>query len=376
MSGLLPDIDPNGLLEYSVVFSDRSLNHMSEQFQLVMRDISSSLKEVYQADGVAVVPGGGTYAMEAVARQLATAANCLIVRNGWFSYRWSQILDTGSIAQHQTVLKAQAVNDEPQSPYQPASINELVTTIQTQRPDIVFAPHVETSAGLLLPDDYLKKVAEAVREVDGLFVLDCIASGALWVDMKQLGIDVLISAPQKGWSSTPGAGLVMMSERAIDRVKETTSSSFACNLKQWYHIMQAYEQGGHAYHATLPTDALKQFRDVMIETQNWGLDAAQSHQVDLGQQVRQLLEEYGFPSVAASGYQAPSVVVSYTDDPQIHDGTKFKKAGIQIAKGVPLACDESDQFQTFRVGLFGLDKLQDIAGTIDRLRSALSNFHR
>jgi aspartate aminotransferase-like enzyme len=374
MPGLLPDIDPDGLLEYSVVFSDRSLNHMSQQFQRVMRDISGLLKQVYQADGVAVIPGGGTYAMEAVARQLATDQQCLILRNGWFSYRWSQILETGSIAQQQTVLKATPITEDSQSPYQPAAIDKVVDTIKTQRPDIVFAPHVETSAGMLLPDSYLKKVSEAVRDVDSLFVLDSIASGALWVDMKALGVDVLLSAPQKGWSSTPGAGLVMMSDRALSRMQASSSTSFACDLKQWYHIMQAYEQGGHAYHATMPTDALKQFRDVMLETQDLGFETARSRQIELGHEVRQLLEENGFPSAAAEGYQAPGVVVCYTQDPQIHNGSKFKQAGIQIAKGVPLACDEPESFQTFRIGLFGLDKLKDMEGSVERLRTAISNF--
>lgn len=372
MPGLLPDVDPEGLLEYSVVFTDRSLNHMSQTFQQVMRDISSTLKSVYNADGVAVIPGGGTYGMEAVARQFATDQKCLVIRNGWFSFRWSQILDMGNIAASTTVLKAQLGSDESQAAFAPAAIDDVVAAIAAEKPSMVFAPHVETASGMLLPDDYIKAVADAVHAVGGMFVLDCIASGCLWVDMKALGVDVLISAPQKGWSASPCAGLVMMNETAMQRLEETTSSSFACDLKKWTQIMQAYENGGHAYHATMPTDALTKFRDTMKEVEGLGFDTVKAQQLELGQRVRQLLADKGYRSVAAKGFEAPGVVVSYTADADIHTGKKFLAQGLQVAAGVPLQCDEPADYQTFRIGLFGLDKLADIDRAVARLEEALS----
>ncbi len=372
MPGLLPDVDPEGLLEYSVVFTDRSLNHMSQTFQQVMRDISSTLKSVYNADGVAVIPGGGTYGMEAVARQFATDQKCLVIRNGWFSFRWSQILDMGNIAASTTVLKAQLGSDESQAAFAPAAIDDVVAAIAAEKPTMVFAPHVETASGMLLPDDYIKAVADAVHAVGGMFVLDCIASGCLWVDMKALGVDVLISAPQKGWSASPCAGLVMMNETAMQRLEETTSSSFACDLKKWTQIMQAYENGGHAYHATMPTDALTKFRDTMKEVEGLGFDTVKAQQLELGQRVRQLLADKGYRSVAAKGFEAPGVVVSYTADADIHTGKKFLAQGLQVAAGVPLQCDEPADYQTFRIGLFGLDKLADIDRAVARLEEALS----
>lgn len=371
MSALLPDVDPDGLLEYSVVFTDRSLNHMSAAFQQVMRDISAVLKKVYQADHVALVPGGGTYGMEAVARQFATGKNTLVLRNGWFSYRWTQIFDVGSIPATSTVLKARPVAGDAQAPFAPAPIEEVVATIRTQRPDLVFAPHVETASGMLLPDDYLRAVADAVHEVGGLFVLDSIASGTLWVDMKACGVDILISAPQKGWSASPSAAMVMLNQRARERIDATTSTSFAIDLKKWLQIMEAYENGSHAYHATLPTDALARLRDVMKETEAFGFDKLRNAQLELGQRVRALLEARGIRSVAAAGFQAPGVVVSYTDDDGIKSGDKFIAAGLQTASGVPLQCDEPADFSTFRIGLFGLDKLQAIDHTVARLEQAL-----
>ena len=371
MPGLLPDVDPDGLLEFSVVFTDRSLNHMSKAFQRVMNDISATLKTVYGAAAVVVVPGGGTYGMEAVARQFAGVSRCLVIRNGWFSYRWSQILETGAIASDITVLKARRTGDGPQAPFAPAPVAEVVARITAERPAVVFAPHVETSAGMLLPDDYLKAVGKATREAGGLFVLDCIASGELWVDMRELGVDVLLSAPQKGWSASPCSGLVMLGERALERIGQTTSSSFACDLRKWLEIMQAYENGGHAYHATMPTDALRTFRDAMKETEADGFEAVRAGQIELGRRVRELLEGRGFPSVAAPGFQAPGVVVSYTDDPEIQNGRKFLDLGLQIAAGVPLMCDEGADYRSFRIGLFGLDKLHDIDGTVNRLADAL-----
>lgn len=373
MPGLLSDVDPEGLLEFSVVYSDRSLNHMSKSFRGVMNDISDTLKRIYHAHNVAIVPGGGTFAMEAVARQFATGKDCLVIRNGWFSYRWSQILDVGSIPSSTTVLKARPVSDEQNAPFIPPPIEEVVATIETREPAVVFAPHVETSAGMVLPDDYLEAVAAATHRVGGLFVLDCIASGALWIDMQKIGVDVLISAPQKGWSGSPGAGLVMLSELAVQRLGETTSTSFSCDLKKWLQVMHAYEGGGHTYHTTMPTDALIRFRDVMKELESCGLEQVDQSQRELGSQVRASLESSGFSSVAAEGFQAPTVVVCYTDDPEIKNGAKFAKTGIQIAGGVPLACDEPENFMTFRIGLFGIDKLQNVDRTVKSFVDALNN---
>ena len=371
MSGLLPHVDPEGLREFSVVYTDRALNHMSQRFQQVMRDISGALKEVYQADAVAVIPGSGTFGMEAVARQFATDQDCLIIRNGWFSYRWSQILAAGNIAASEVVLKARAIEDGPQAAFAPAPIEEVVASIRANKPGLVIAAHVETAAGMILPDDYLKAVSEATHEVGGLFVLDCIASGATWVDMKACGIDVLLSAPQKGWSSSPCCGLVMLSGRARARAEQTQSTSFACDLKQWLKVMEAYEQGGHAYYTTLPTDALVQFRDTITETEGLGFSQMKLRQQQLGDGVRAALAKRGIKSLAAAGFAAPSVIVCYTEDAGIKSGGKFMDQGLQIAAGVPLQCDEPEDFQTFRVGLFGLEKLKDIAATIATFEQAL-----
>lgn len=371
MPGLLPDVDPDGLLEYSVVYTDRALNHMSTSFQGVMNDISSTLKRVYGAHAVAIVPGSGTFGMEAVARQLATGRKALVLRNGWFSFRWTQIFEMGGIPADEVVLKARRAAEGPQEPFAPAPIAEVVAAIAEHRPDVVFAPHVETSSGMLLPNDYLKAVAEAVHAVGGLFVLDCIASGTLWVDMAATGVDVLISAPQKGWSGSPCAALVMMSEAGLAAVEANTSTSFACDLGKWRQIMVAYEEGRHAYHATMPTDALTQFRDVMLEADRLGFALLRDRQVELGRRVRELLASRGFPSVAAEGFGAPGVVVSYTTDPGVRNGSKFAAAGVQIAAGVPLRCDEGDDFATFRMGLFGLDKLTHIDRTVATLAAAL-----
>ena len=371
MSALLDTVDPDGLLEFSVVFTDRSLNHMSASFQQVMRDISAMLKEVYNADGVALVPGGGTYAMEAVARQFGHDAHALVVRNGWFSYRWSQIFEAGGFTAKTTVFKARQTGNGVTAPFAPAPIDEVVAAIREAKPDVVFAPHVETSAGLILPDDYITALAAAAHEVGALMVLDCIASGCAWVDMKATGVDVLISAPQKGWSASPSAGLVMLSQRAMDRLEHTQSDSFAVDLKKWFSIMQTYEGGGHAYHATMPTDALRAFRDTMLETRNYGFEALRQAQWDLGNGVRAMLADKGVVSVAADGFGAPGVVVSYTDDPDIHNGKKFAALGMQIAAGVPLQCDEPAGFRTFRLGLFGLDKLYDVPATLARLKAVI-----
>lgn len=368
---LLDTVDPQGMDEFSVVFTDRSLNHMSAAFQKVMKDISAMLKEVYAADAVAIVPGGGTYGMEAVARQFARGARVLVVRNGWFSYRWSQIIESGDLTGEATVLKASQSGNASPSPFAPAPIEEVVAAIREGKPEIVFAPHVETSAGVILPDDYVAAMAAAAHEVGALMVLDCIASGCAWVDMRKLGVDVLLSAPQKGWSAAPSAGLVMMSDRALARMEQTTSDSFAIDLKKWHQIMQAYENGGHAYHATMPTDALRAFRDTMVETRDYGFGRLKEAQWQLGDAVRKMLADRGVTSVAADGFGAPGVVVSYTADPQIQNGKKFAAEGMQIAAGVPLACDEPADFSTFRLGLFGLDKLYDVDATLARLETAL-----
>lgn len=344
---------------------------MSQAFQGVMNDISSTLKEVYNADATVVVPGGGTYGMEAVARQFAQDKKCLVIRNGWFSYRWTQIFEMGNIPSDSIVMKARRIEEGPQAPFAPAPIEEVVATILSEKPQMVFAPHVETASGMILPNDYLKAVAEAVHSVGGLFVLDCVASGTVWVDMKDIGIDILISAPQKGWSASPCAALVMLNADALAEMEKTTSSSFACNLKQWHGIMQAYENGGHAYHATLPTDALTKFRNAMLETKEYGFDKVCAEQIELGQKVRALLESKGIKSVAAEGFKAPGVVVNYTTDGDMQNGKKFAAQGMQAAAGVPLQCDEGDDYKTFRLGLFGLDKLHNIDRTVANLESVL-----
>ena len=370
-STLMPQVDPSGLMEFSVVYTDRSLNHMSKNFQGVMKDISSMLKEVYSAKSAVLVPGSGTFGMEAVARQFAHDKKVLIIRNGWFSYRWTQIIDQGRITSQATVMKARQVKPGTQEPWVPAPIAEVVAAIRAEKPAVVFAPHVETAAGMMLPDDYLRAVSDAVHEVGGLFVLDCIASGAMWVNMQTTGVDVLISAPQKGWSSSPCCAMVMLSERARTAIDATASSSFACDLKKWLQIMETYEGGGHAYHTTMPTDALTRLCGVMKETQAYGFAKVREEQIALGAGVRKLFESRGIPSVAAKGFQAPGVVVSYTSDPEIQSSKKFLAQGLQTAAGVPLQCDEAADFKTFRIGLFGLEKWHNVERTVAHLSAAL-----
>ncbi len=370
MPGLRPEVDPNGLLEFSVVFTDRSLNHMSQSFQGVMRDIHATLCEVYGADRAVVVPGGGTYAMEAVARQFATGAKAMVIRNGFFSYRWTQILEAGSIASEEIVLKARRQGYAPDSPFAPAPIDEVVAQIAAERPAILFAPHVETASGMILPDDYLRALADAMHDVGGLFVLDCIASGCVWVDMADIGVDVLISAPQKGWSAPPSAGLVMMRETALERCRAAKSTSFAVDLGKWLTIMEAYLNGGHAYHATMPTDALRAFHAAMLETKAIGFETLRAAQWAQGDAVRAMLAARGVKSVAAGGFGAPGVVVAFTDDPELQNGKKFVALGLQIAAGVPLMVDEGPDYRSFRIGLFGLDKLTDVPASLARLEAA------
>ncbi|MCL7929853.1 aminotransferase class V-fold PLP-dependent enzyme [Halomonas llamarensis] len=370
MAGLLPNVDPDGLLEYSVVYTDRSLNHMSQQFQGVMRDISATLKDVYNAHAAVIVPGSGTFGMEAVVRQFAVDQKTLVIRNGWFSYRWTQIIEMGRLTDQHTVLKARRLDVEnSQSPFEPVSAEEVAERIRAEKPAVVFAPQVETSAGLLLPDDYIRTVAQATHEVGGLFVLDAIAAGTLWVDMQDLGIDVVVSAPQKGWSGSPCCAMVMLSDRATQRLSETQSNSFACDLGKWHSIMQAYENGGHAYHATMPTDGLRRLRDIMQETRDYGFAKVKEEQKAIGYGVRSMLNRHGFKSVAAEGFEAPGVVVCYTEDSGLVG--KLAQAGVQVAGGVPLMCDEGDNFQTFRIGLFGLDKLHHTNRSVDALEQAI-----
>jgi aspartate aminotransferase-like enzyme len=373
MPGLLTNVDPDGLLEFSVVYTDRSLNHMSQRFQGVMKDISAILKEVYHAHSAVLVPGSGTFGMEAVARQFAADKKVMVLRNGWFSYRWSQIFDMGKIPAETIVLKGRRLQPGPQQPFVPAPIDEVVAAIAQQQPALVFAPHVETASGMILPDDYLRAVGAAVHAYGGLFVLDCIASGAMWVDMQDSGVDVLLSAPQKGWSSSPCCAMVMLSERARTAIDATTSSSFACDLRKWLQIMESYEGGAHSYHATLPTDALTRLRDVMQETRALGFDKTRAAQQALGDKVRALLVSKGYQSVAAPGFQAPGVVVSYTEDPDVQSSKKFLAQGLQTAAGVPLQCDEGADFHSFRIGLFGLEKLQNVDRTVQQLEVALSH---
>ncbi|HEY9461423.1 MAG TPA: aminotransferase class V-fold PLP-dependent enzyme [Paralcaligenes sp.] len=373
MPGLLPDVDPDGLLEYSVVYTDRAINHMSGVFQGVMKDISRTLKKVYNAESAIVVPGSGTFGMEAVARQFATGKKCLVIRNGWFSFRWSQIFDAGHIPAETIVLKARTVEAGNQAAFAPAPIKEVVAAIRQHKPDVVFAAHVETASGILLPDDYMRQIAQAVHAEGGLFVLDCIASGTLWVDMKAIGVDILISAPQKGWSGPACCALVMLNASARKKMETTTSTSFACDLRKWLQIMEAYEKGGHAYHATLPTDSLTALRNVMAEAEAYGFEKVRAEQQELGDKVRALLRKKGFKSVAAPGFEAPGVVVSYTSDDGIHSTKSFVQAGLQAAAGVPLQCDEPQGFKTFRIGLFGLDKLHNVDRTVATLEKALDN---
>ncbi|WP_062243487.1 alanine--glyoxylate aminotransferase family protein [Brevibacterium epidermidis] len=369
----LEDVDPDGLLEYSVVFTDRSLNHMSKRFVSVMQNINRILRSAYDADSVAIVPGGGSYAMESVARQLATGKKALIVRNGLFSFRWSQILDAGAIASETTVLKASPDSAEHQSAWSPAPVADVVAAIEREKPAVVFAPHVETASGMLLPDDYVRQVAEATHNVGGIFVLDCIASGAVWASMTALGVDVLISAPQKGWSGSPCAGYVMLSKAGRAAVEASTSTSFAMDLKKWLFIADEYEEGRAPYHATMPTDALAHNAKLMLESEERGFDKLAAAQAELGERVRTVFSDRGLPSVASPEFASPSVVVVHTDNPKLATGASFKEAGVQIAAGVPLQCDEPEDFSSFRIGLFGLDKLGDIDGTISRLEAALDS---
>jgi len=362
--------------EYSVIHTNRSLNLMSDPFQKVMRDLNALLKATYNADKVAIIPGSGTFGMESVARQFATDEHVMVIRNGWFSYRWTEIFDMGSIPKTHTVLKAKPIDilvGQHQYQYAPCPVDEVISKIYEEQPAVLFCAHVETSTGMILPDDYLRKVSAAMHDIGGLLVLDCIASGTVWADMKDLGADVVISAPQKGWTGPCCAALVMMSERAQLKMETTKETSFAISLKRWSAIMDTYEAGGFGYHTTMPTDALRDFHEISVETLKIGLPQLKQDQYELGVQARAALDKRGLTSIAAPGYQAPGVLVyhspSETENPEMMN--KFKKNNLQIAMGVPWKLDEPEGMKTFRLGLFGLDKLGDINGTVDTLTSAL-----
>lgn len=370
--------------EYSVIFTNRSLNLMSDPFQKVMRDLNTLLKETYNARKVAIIPGSGTYGMEAVARQFATDKHVMVIRNGWFSFRWTEIFDLGgpdhTIPKSHTVLKAQPVNEPSDNKdghvqFAPYPIDDVVAKIREERPDVFFAPHVETSTGMILPDDYIRTITETMREHGGLFVLDCIASGTVWVDMKDLGVDVVISAPQKGWTGPACAALVMMSERARDVMNESTETSFSISLKRWSAIMDTYEKGGFGYHTTMPTDALRDFHQISVETMKFGIPELKAAQNKLGKDARNVLNSKGLTSVAAEGFQAPGVLVYYSPNEVENPAmmAKFKSQGLQIAMGVPWRIDEPEGLKTFRIGLFGLDKMGNIPDTLKTMEDALDN---
>merc|ERR1719487_1527052 len=312
--------------------------------------------------------------MEAVARQLGAGQTCLVIRNGFFSFRWSQIFESSGVAKKEIVMKARPVEAGPNPAYAPPPIEEVLETIKRERPGAVFAPHVEPASGIILPDEYIRQVADAVHGVGGLFVLDCIASGCCWVNMKALHVDVVISAPQKGYSASPFAGLVIMNEAAKAAVAASpNSTSFTLDLKKWIAVMDAYEDGKHMYHATMPTDAIVKFRDVLKESENYGFMQLKKDQLELGSSVRGLLKGRGIKSVAAEGFGAPGVVVSYTDDEDVKSGAKFAANGMQVAAGVPLMLDaftEGPEYKTFRLGLFGLEKLQHIPRAVRLLEEA------
>lgn len=365
----LPLEDNGGLREFSVVYTDRALNHMSSTFCNVMNDLRSTLCGVYNAEKCVMLPGSGTYGMEAVARQLCTGKKALVIRNGYFSYRWSDIFEQTNIPSETVVMKGRPMEDDPRPHFAPPAIEDVVATIAREKPAVVFAPHVETSTGIILPDDYVKAVADAVHSVGGVFVLDCIASGTAWVDMQATGADVVISAPQKGWTGPACIGIAMLSPRAVEAVNNTTSTSMVLNLKKWLAVADAYENGGFMYYTTMPTDAMVLFNKAAQETKKYGFERVKNEFWELGMETRAMMKGKGFKSVAAPGYEAPGVVVSYTDDPNMF--AKFKGIGFQIAAGVPFMIDEPAGNHTFRIGLFGLDKVYGKAEHIATLADAL-----
>jgi len=354
------------------------LNLMSDPFQNVMRDLNCLLKTTYNADKVAIIPGSGTFGMEAVARQFAPDEHVLVIRNGWFSFRWTEIFEMGggSIPRSHTVMKAlpqKAEGNNPHFHYAPHPIDDVVAKIHEEKPAVVFAPHVETSTGMILSDEYIKKASAAVHEVGGIFVLDCIASGTVWTDMKDLGIDIVISAPQKGWTGPACAALVMMSNLAVDKMMAKQEDSFSLSLKRWAAIMDTYESGKFGYHTTVPTDALRDFHEISVETIKFGIPELKAGQIELGKASRAALEARGLTSVSAPGSQAPGVLVFYSphgvENPLMM--SRFKEQGLQIAMGVPWRIDEPEGLHTFRLGLFGLDKIGNINRTVTTMESAL-----
>lgn len=377
---LRPEVDPKGLREFSVVYTDRSLNHMSETFCKTMQSVNTEMKTLYNAEQLVIVPGGGTYGMESVARQFGPGRNAMVLRNGLFSYRWTQIFDQakGALCKNRTPAVFTAGRQGPgkNSPFAPYPIDEIVGIIQKEKPGLVMAPHVETSTGIILPNDYLAKLGEAVRSVDGLFVLDCIASGSVWVDLKQLSVDVAVMAPQKSWSSTPCAALILLGERglrSLESQKDSTSDSFSLNLHKWWCVMRKYEEGAHMYHATMPTDGIRKFHDFLHELKAFGFERAEKAQWEIGRGVRSILKNEGFQSVAAEGFEAPGVVVSYAPNDDFATGKAFLKQGVQVAAGVPLFLNEGVEFKAFRIGLFGLDKLQSPSKVINDFEQIMKN---
>ncbi|MFH4355460.1 MAG: aminotransferase class V-fold PLP-dependent enzyme [Neisseriaceae bacterium] len=369
-------VDPEGLLEFSVVYTNRALNHMSRAFQEVLRDLSCGLKEVYHAQHVAIVPGNGTTGMEAVVRQLAKGKKCLCLRNGFFNFRWSQILNLSQLCSAEVVIKAQSVSAVHYSAYVPATLEEVIKRIREERPNLVFATHVETSSGIRLTEAYIKEVARVTHEVGGWLIVDSIASGATWLDMQELNIDLLLTAPQKCWASTPCCALIMVNGAMRQYIDQTQSDSFALDLKKWFETMEVYERGGFAYYATMPTDSLKQLRDSMAEAKKLGLKNLKIQQEVLGREVRKLLKMRGFSLVADDAFAAWSIVVAYTDDLNIHSGKKWAEVGVQISSGVPLQCDEPSDFTTFRIGLLGWDKLNSVASTVAELEQAIGRIQK
>jgi len=390
-------VQASELKEYSVIYTDRAKNLMAGSFSQAMTDISTELCSVYNAHKCVMIPGSGTYAMEAVAGQFARHKHeadyspCMVIRNGYFSFRWSDIWSfvyppACARSPELIVLKAQPTNNEPDNKPQfaPPALEDVVAEIKAKKPCVVFAPHIETSAGIVLSDDYVRSLAAATHDAcpDAIFVLDCIASGNRWTDMQALGVDVLITAPQKGWTGPACVGIAMMGERACEiMAKQNAVSpkghSFSCNLAKWAGVADAYAQpGGFMYHTTLPTDSLMVFRDVIMETKEFGYEQCEERMCQLGDGIRNVLESRGFKSVAAPECAAPTVVVSYNrQDEDAAILGKLKGEGIQVAGGVPLKIDEPwDGFAappTFRLGLFGLDKLKNVDHTVAVFEGAL-----
>lgn len=365
--------------EFSVVYTDRALNSMSPPFVSTMQSINQTLKNTYNADKVVLIPGSGTYSMEAVARQFVKKGDNkpVVVRNGWFSFRWTELFESMGIGEDEHVYHvadSEVCEKSGHTQYRPKDIDVVVKSIHAEKPPIVCAPHVETSTGIMLTDEYIKQLSAAAHEVGALFVLDGIASGTCWIDMKDLGVDVFISAPQKGWSGPAAVGLAMMSENAYEKMMSgPESTSFCVNLRKWSGMMQLYEGGGFGYHTTMPTDAIRAFDEIAEKQKEIGLDKLCEAQYKMGWDARRMLESKGLTSVAQYPYQAPGVNVFYS--PEGNDNMtmvkKFKEVGMQIAAGVPWRIGEPDNLNTFRIGLFGIDKLTNVDKTVNTLENAI-----